>query len=331
MAGLGQLLREAREAKGLTLTEVEGETRIRLSYLEALEAEEFDRLPGEVYVRGFLRNYAQFLGLKSEEVLAQYSGEEETVPSQPASSRLRLDVAMDVPLERSRRASILRTLALIVVMLALIGGGYWGYRTYIETGRLQFHLPAFARVTTTSTVTAPAAIETATLDKATEIAQSPEPTDTSTFPPTATFTPTQTPAPTATPTVTATPTPKVYRGIEVAIAIRDRSWLQVTVDGVRVYEGVLEAGETRTWEGSRRIALRTGNGGGVVVKLNGELIGPLGEPGEVVDVEWVKPEQFDLENPTGSGPVAGASNEQSTPERVTGTPETPPLIENLAG
>ena len=347
MAGVGQLLREARETKGLTLVEVEQETRIRLNYLEALEAEEYDRLPGDVYVRGFLRNYARFLALEPEEVLAHYLGTEESLAaSQKTENKLRMDVAMDVPLEPGRRRVILWTLMAIIVAAVLIGGGYWGYRFYIQSGRLDIQLPAFVRISATETATLTATATriaptptktervptvTATFLKATEIAQLPDATDTPTSLPSATHTPTQTPAPTATPTVTATPTAKVYRGVEIAIVIRERSWLQVTVDGVRVHEGVLEAGETRKWEGSRSIVLRAGNGGGVVVKLNGELLGPLGEPGEVVDVEWVKSGYFEIENPTGKGAVAGISNEQPTPDNLSSSSETSPTPETQAG
>src|SRR5688500_996330 len=69
---LGRMLREAREAKGYVLEDVERATRIRARYLAALEAGEFDALPSETQVRGFLRNYAQFLSLNSEQVLADY-------------------------------------------------------------------------------------------------------------------------------------------------------------------------------------------------------------------------------------------------------------------
>ena len=63
MGQIGEKLKNAREQKNLTLREAEKETKIRISYLEALENEEFDKLPGRVYTMGFLRNYADFLGL----------------------------------------------------------------------------------------------------------------------------------------------------------------------------------------------------------------------------------------------------------------------------
>jgi len=72
VAELGRWLRDAREAKNLSLDVVEKEIRIRSHYLQALEEEAFDRLPGEVCARGFLRNYARFLGLDPEEAIARY-------------------------------------------------------------------------------------------------------------------------------------------------------------------------------------------------------------------------------------------------------------------
>jgi transcriptional regulator with XRE-family HTH domain len=69
MQTLGAILREAREAMGVSLVEVEETTRIRQKYLSALEADEWHLLPGEVVGRGFLRNYALFLGLDPEQLM----------------------------------------------------------------------------------------------------------------------------------------------------------------------------------------------------------------------------------------------------------------------
>ena len=64
MDDVGGRLREAREKLGLTLEEVERTTRIRVHHLEAIERGELDSLPSPVQARGFLRNYAEFLGLE---------------------------------------------------------------------------------------------------------------------------------------------------------------------------------------------------------------------------------------------------------------------------
>jgi cytoskeletal protein RodZ len=68
-ASIGALLRERREALGATLAEVEAATKIRQKYLSALEADEWQALPGEVVGRGFLRNYAGYLGLEATEII----------------------------------------------------------------------------------------------------------------------------------------------------------------------------------------------------------------------------------------------------------------------
>ena len=72
MGQLGELLEEARQNKGVSLEEVEEELRIRKKYLQALEEEDLSIMPPEVYVTGFLRNYAIYLGLDPEEVRALY-------------------------------------------------------------------------------------------------------------------------------------------------------------------------------------------------------------------------------------------------------------------
>ena len=68
------MLRKRREAMGASLAEVEAATKIRQKYLAALEADEWSLLPGEVVGRGFLRNYASYLGLDSTELIERRGG-----------------------------------------------------------------------------------------------------------------------------------------------------------------------------------------------------------------------------------------------------------------
>ena len=79
MAELGQQLRAAREARGLGIDDVAQGTRIRPAYVRALEEERFADLPAPVYVRGFLRNYATFLGLDAEELISTLEQQHTTV------------------------------------------------------------------------------------------------------------------------------------------------------------------------------------------------------------------------------------------------------------
>ena len=72
---MGDELREARRVRGLTLDDAQRATRIARHYLEALEAEDFAALPAPVFARGFLRSYAQYLGLDASALIAKFPGE----------------------------------------------------------------------------------------------------------------------------------------------------------------------------------------------------------------------------------------------------------------
>ena len=91
MFEIGSSLRGARMRQGLELSEVERETRIRAKYLGALEDERFDVLPGDAYAKGFLRTYADYLGLDAQRFVDEYktrfAPEEE--PAAPAPIRIR--------------------------------------------------------------------------------------------------------------------------------------------------------------------------------------------------------------------------------------------------
>jgi cytoskeletal protein RodZ len=85
MTPIGEQLRAARERKGLTLDRVADETNIAKRYLAGLEAEDFSVFPGDPYVIGFLRNYADYLGLSSDEFVNTYKNmkiQEQPMPIQ---------------------------------------------------------------------------------------------------------------------------------------------------------------------------------------------------------------------------------------------------------
>jgi len=125
---LGNSLRDARTRQGLELSEIERETHIRSRYLQAFEDERFDLLPGEAYAKGFLRTYADFLGLEGERFVDEYNNR---FPAPEASPTVRLTRA-------KRRRSLLDSrfvdipfavlLALIGWQLAQSGGGHHNAR-----------------------------------------------------------------------------------------------------------------------------------------------------------------------------------------------------------
>src|SRR5690606_53808 len=78
MQTIGQRLKQARESKRLTLEKVFEATRIRVPYLQALEADDHSVMPSPVQARGYLRNYAEFLGLDFDQLLEEMRAESKT-------------------------------------------------------------------------------------------------------------------------------------------------------------------------------------------------------------------------------------------------------------
>jgi cytoskeletal protein RodZ len=123
---IGNSLREARLRQGLEIPRIEAETKIRGKYLRALEEEEFEVLPGDTYVKGFLRTYADYLGLDGQLYLDEYNSrfaaaEELTVmqSSSPRKRRRRVESNLVVV----ALAAIVAVTVLVVVGLAGVGSG----------------------------------------------------------------------------------------------------------------------------------------------------------------------------------------------------------------
>ncbi|MBW2128304.1 MAG: helix-turn-helix domain-containing protein [Deltaproteobacteria bacterium] len=128
--GLGALLRDAREKKGLTIEQVAEITRVRRRNIEAIEREDWEALPPPVFVKGFLRAYARALGVEAEELL-DTSGEAEALRMEP------LRPLIEVP--KGRRW---RNVLIVLILCAVAGGlyfwkeGYWSVQWPGVLGRV---------------------------------------------------------------------------------------------------------------------------------------------------------------------------------------------------
>jgi cytoskeletal protein RodZ len=135
--GVGSALRKARMKRGLTLEEAARDTRIRADLLGALEDEDFDLLMGDVYVRGSLRSYAQYLGLNPDKVIelyARHADEPEPQP-RPASPMGGVERVMTASRFRdNQRLIVLGALTLLV--LAVVVGVLSRQRTTPEPAAL---------------------------------------------------------------------------------------------------------------------------------------------------------------------------------------------------
>ncbi len=122
---LGEVLRAAREAKGVDLPRVERETKIRERYLSALERGEYRELPGSVYTKGFLRNYGAYLGLDPEYLIDLYRLETSTAVERPAAP------APPRPLGgRQSRTFVVTPTVVVAAILTIFVGAFIAYVGY---------------------------------------------------------------------------------------------------------------------------------------------------------------------------------------------------------
>ena len=135
MNGIGQTLKEAREKKGLTLDDLQQTTKIQKRYLIAIEAENFDALPGYFYVRAFIQQYAKVVDLDGDELLAQLEEKTgvktETPVAHEATTRTEA-----VRIEQAEKndflgklMNYLPTIIIVIVVVAILGTIYvvaWG-------------------------------------------------------------------------------------------------------------------------------------------------------------------------------------------------------------
>lgn len=130
MFEIGNSLREARLRQGLEIPRIEADTKIRGKYLRALEEEQFDVLPGDTYVKGFLKTYADYLGLDGQLYLDEYNSRfaavEEIPFAQSAAPRRRRRRRVESNLVVVALAAIVAVTVLVVVGLSGLGSDSGG-------------------------------------------------------------------------------------------------------------------------------------------------------------------------------------------------------------
>jgi helix-turn-helix protein/uncharacterized protein DUF4115 len=117
---IGNSLREARYRQQLELSEVEQATKIRARYLQALEEETFDALPAQTYVKGFLRTYADYLGLDGQLYVDEYNSRYATGEDEPREPVVARRTTVHARHRRLERRGVMLALAGIGALFALV-------------------------------------------------------------------------------------------------------------------------------------------------------------------------------------------------------------------
>lgn len=273
MREIGELLRRTREEKGLSLKDVQVETKIRTRYLEALEHGDDSVVPGEVYFRSFLRTYANFLGLDGQELAARYRALKEAerashaVPAPPRRRAVRLPRSWPVTV-------------LVLLLLAVLFSAWWAWQSGL--------LPTWAGFSLKSPPGRPGPLPAPGVPGPAPGAPEGGPAPHSGGPGEGGGGP-EGAAVTVERLATAPAGVVSFRvrgaaSLEVRASFRDRCWVRVTADGVVREETTFSAGQERWWQARSTLRLRLGNAGAVEASINGRPAGVLGEPGQVIEV-----------------------------------------------
>lgn len=251
LSSLGLYLQSMRQEQGRTVDEVATQIFIRPALLQAIEAGQAEELPEPVFVQGFIRRYADALGLDGREISQQFEPTPVSVLPDPEAAQGGMDGVVSkqeqhklkvlAPAEPRTRSGIGLWIGGLAVV-AIAGGGLWAV---LGQGGDRPNLNLTERNSPEVSDPAPAA-------------------------------PTPEPEPTA-----AAPEPEPTAPVTVAVSLTGDSWLQVTADGEEVYEGILRSGSQETWTAESELVIATGNAGAVQLSYNGAEQQPMGDLGTV--------------------------------------------------
>jgi cytoskeleton protein RodZ len=269
MSSVGETLRRERLRKELSLEQISRETKISARLLDAIEKDQYDRLPGGVFAKSFARQYARFLGLDEEELAAEVEravNPNADLPSFIAPTEPAFKVPRVAEFDGGSRSasSFLPGLAGVVTVMLICSAVYaW----WLRTRRPTTAAPAPASTQTTSSPTVPKAPDTTPMTQvAANIPETAPKTD----------------APKSMPV----PPPEAgAAALHVSLSVDSEVWVHVWADNKSILEGVLEPGAEKIIDGSQAIRIRTGNAGDLHVNVNGKTAGDIGPKGQIRIVE----------------------------------------------
>lgn len=251
LASFGEELRREREIRGISLKEIADATKISRRFLEAIERNDHKTLPAPVFTRGFVREYARYLGLSSEEMVSRYNfaaaGDDRIEQSDhldrlvhpgPVQSPPPLKKTGFPPAYARIDRNVIVT-ALIVAALAAVT--WWAVTSKRRRAEAAPPPPVVAVVPRDAGVVARAALGE---------------------------------APNA---------PVDDNRLHLTMEVTQNAWITLEVDGETAVNEELLAGTTRTFDADRHFRFRTiGNAAGLTLTLNGKKLPALGRDGEVV-------------------------------------------------
>ena len=263
---IGSRLRFAREAQGMTVSELSAKVRVREVLIKHIEKDEFEKVGADVYVRGHIRAMAQSLDLNPDELMALYpaSGVGESPFDEPvlAPETELLEVASVVVTQQNKSSQFSGSFFQPLENIRARSGTNWSLIMASTLGVITLIAIGSVVVSTFNSPTNVVAEETVS--------------------------PTPTPTPAATKEAEDLTANVPAPGVDVLLkAEGNSSWVRATdVNDVELFEGIIREGQEQRVGSVEGVKLLLGNAGAITLTVNGQVLGKAGGNGEVVRVEF---------------------------------------------
>ncbi|NLT95901.1 MAG: helix-turn-helix domain-containing protein [Clostridia bacterium] len=245
--GIGEILKSRRIQLGLSLEDIENETKIRTRYLEAIEEENFEVIPGRVYLKGFVKTYAKFLNVADNEEIIRFLKE-----SKAPAFEIEKTETIEQNAPKRIPKKYVTVISGILALLVLFG--------------MQ---NLYSRFFQDSQVTPPRQETGQTEEPIPPISQEPEPQENG-----------------ETETEMPTKKELVIEILDLTSA-QEKCWMQVYSDNILVYEGTMYEGEKKIFSAQEKLKFKLGNAGVVKLLLGETDLGILGKVGQVIEKEII--------------------------------------------
>ncbi|NLO88948.1 MAG: helix-turn-helix domain-containing protein [Clostridia bacterium] len=258
MGALGEKLKAARESMGLSLREVEEATKIRKKYLQALEKEEFDVIPGKTYAKGFLKIYAKFLNLDHEEILEEF----ENIFT-PSEEEKELEITKPIQAEQIflRKSKPFKYIAAVIGILVLL----FAVNLFMSNIGGDSNIPNNDKNIQNEGISMNEDRNDRNSPSVKEDKNSAENKEEPPLGP------------------NEQENQEQIEGVEIEIEIVEQEcWVRVRTSSETLYEGIMKEGEKRVFQDESELTITLGNAGAARVVHNGTELPSLGRLGEVI-------------------------------------------------
>ncbi|MBI4465090.1 MAG: helix-turn-helix domain-containing protein [Acidobacteria bacterium] len=285
MGSLGESLRREREARGISLEEISRQTKIGVRLLRTIEDEQFDRLPGGIFNKSFVRQYARYVGLDEEVAIQQYL--------QVLGAQRETPGLSNPPLPQTHEPAwgigYPRLVVTAVCLGALVAGLSYGVYRFWDLFSGGNRPPVSASTETNPALRSSGMDMSGTQEPASTLPLNDPSVDTGTSTPASQLASLgatgssgeerlATDRSAEQETSAATSAGEV---LELAITSRGTVWLSISADGGKQWQGTMRADQTRQVKAQESVRLTIGDAGAVDLTLNGKPLPSVGKTGEV--------------------------------------------------